>query len=121
MNLILYIDSDPTYRRMISDLLTAQGFAVALAGDGLQGLIQARQLQPELILLDLNLPRIDGLELIKQLKAYSGTCRLPLIFMSRLPADWSARLAEETGTQGFITKPFRPQDILQLVQQTIPA
>lgn len=120
MPLILTMVHDQSYRLVLNKLLTSQGFVVAVARDGLQGVKKARELQPDLILLDLYLPRMDGLDVIAQLKGCSLTWDIPIIFMSALPEDCSYWLLQETGVEGFIPKPFRTEELIEAVQKNLP-
>ena len=89
MNVILYIGADPSHWLVLSKTLISQGFIIEVARDGLEGVRKARALQPDLILMDLFLARMDSLDVIRQLKGCALTWDIPTIFMSAWPPDYS--------------------------------
>jgi CheY-like chemotaxis protein len=119
MPLILCIEDDQFHRHQVSQLLSSRGFSVEEAGDGLEGLQKALTLRPDLILMNLTLPRIDGLEVIAQLRGTSRTRDLPIVLMSKLPPSLTDRLAEETGVQGFVGKPVRREELMDTIQKSL--
>jgi DNA-binding response OmpR family regulator len=120
MTLILCIDGDRYSSASLARFLTVGGFWVALAADGLDGVKKARALQPDLILLDLCLRRLDGLEVIKQLRGCSLTWEIPIILMSLFPAESSRVLVEQTGVQGFISKPLQADELVEVLEKQLP-
>jgi len=116
---ILYIDDDIHYARMIVALLTPHGFQVDTAEDGLEGLRKARELEPDLILLDLYLPRVSGLELIGQLQSEPLTRNIPLVVMTALPLEQSRQLVDGTGVQDCIAKPFKPDELTAILHRIL--
>jgi DNA-binding response OmpR family regulator len=117
MNTILCIDNDVHYARMVDKFLSQCGFAVETALSVDEGVRKACELQPDLILLDLYLPRADGLEVITQLRAEALTWNIPIVVMSALPIAESRQLMEGTGVQDFISKPFRIRDLINTVRK----
>ena len=120
MNLILYIGADPSQWLVLSKTLISRGFIIEVARDGLEGVRKARALQPDLILMDLFLARMDSLDVIRQLKGCALTWDIPTIFMSAWPPDTSRWLARETGAQGVIAKPFGGEEIIGIVHKHLP-
>lgn len=120
MPLILCIDGDQNCNATLAWFLTVSGFCVALAADGLDGVKKARALQPDLILLDLCLRRLDGLEVINQLRGCSLTWEIPIILMSLFPAESGRVLVEQTGVQGFVSKPFQADELVEVVDKQLP-
>ena len=120
MVLILYISNDPSSWPVLVKSLTSRGFVVEVARDGLEGVKKARELQPDLILMDLYLPRMDGLDVIHQLKSCSLTWDIPTIFLSVFPAHYSRWLADETGAQGYIPKPFGVEEVMDVIRRYLP-
>ena len=119
MNTILYIDEDMHYARMVNKFLTSYGFNVETAYEGAEGVKKARELQPDLILVDLCLPRVRGLEVITQIREEALTCYIPIVVISALPASQSRQLTEGIGVQDFIPKPFKIQDLINTVRRNI--
>lgn len=119
MNTILCIDDDIDYARIIDKFLSPRGFDVRTAQDGYEGVIKARELQPDLILLDLYLPRVEGLEVIKQIREEALTWNIPIVVMSTLPIAQSRQLMEGSGVQDYLSKPFRIRDLIDTIQRNV--
>jgi DNA-binding response OmpR family regulator len=117
MTTILFIDDDAEYGMMLNALLGLHGYAVITAQDGLDGLKKAREVQPDLILLDYYLPPIGGMGVVKELKSKARTGKIPVVVMSALPIRHSQELVEETGVQDFISKPFRVEDLIGTIRK----
>jgi len=119
VNTILCIDDDIDYARIIDKFLSPRGFDVRTAQDGYEGVIKARELQPDLILLDLYLPRVEGLEVIKQIREEALTWNIPIVVMSTLPIAQSRQLMEGSGVQDYLSKPFRIRDLIDTIQRNV--
>jgi signal transduction histidine kinase len=114
--LILIVDDIPTNLDVISEALSDIGFDVAIATSGERALQQIERKQPDLILLDIMMPGIDGFETCRRLKANPRTCRVPIIFMTALNDTESKVLALELGGVDYVTKPFQEQEVLARVK-----
>jgi DNA-binding response OmpR family regulator len=117
MRTILYIDDDTHYTRMIDKCLSSRGFDVETALEGQEGVKKARDLQPDVILLDLYLPRAEGLEVISQIRAEALTWNIPIVVMSSLPLSQSRQLMEGAGVQDYVSKPFKMRDLIETVRR----
>ncbi len=100
---ILVVDDDPALLRALRIGLSARGHEVALARDGEDGLAQAALTTPEVIVLDLGLPGIDGIEVCRRLRQWS---EVPVIVLSAAGAESSKVLALDSGADDYVTKPF---------------
>lgn len=120
MSVILCIESDEAQQVVLGEFLASHGFTVVTARDGLEGVKKARLLRPDMILIDLELPHMDGLAVIGQLKIYTSTRDIPIIFTSALPADYAQQLVQETGVQGFVVRPYLLRELLKLIQNNLP-
>jgi two-component system chemotaxis response regulator CheY len=116
---VLYIDGDRSRGQVLRKFLASFSYEVHLAEDGLEGISKARALQPDLILLDLHIPRMDYLEVITQLRGSKRTWDIPIIFVSDLPAQHARRLVQATGVKDFITKPFRARQLIQVLTRNL--
>jgi two-component system cell cycle response regulator DivK len=105
-NRILVIEDNPDNLELVRFLLEQAGFQVISAVDGLEGLEKARTQRPDLILLDMSLPELDGWHLAKQLKNAEETASIPIIALTAHTLPGDRRRALEAGCDGFISKPL---------------
>ena len=103
---ILYIEDNPDNRLLIRRVLQAEGYEILEAVDGQSGLQRAAEVQPDLILMDINLPEIDGYEVTARLKQLPGLSRIPIIAVTAnvMKGDREKTLA--AGCDGYIQKPI---------------
>lgn len=113
---ILLIDDHATVRSLIETMLALRGYQVLHALDGKIGLELARQERPDLILLDVMMPGLDGFEVCRRLKADQATATIPVIFLSAQDDHRSAAQGIDCGGIAYLRKPFRAQEILGLLQ-----
>ncbi len=109
---ILIIDDTPINLDIMVKFLTNHGFQVIIAQSGEKGLMLAQQAHPDLILLDVLMPGIDGFETCRQLKATESTKEIPVIFMTSLVETEKKVVGFEVGGVDYITKPFQAQEVL---------
>jgi DNA-binding response OmpR family regulator len=113
---ILVVDDEPMVVKMASDVLKARGFDVITAPDGYQGLLDAINYKPDLILLDVVMPGLDGHEVLARLRKDERTKAIPVIHLSAV-GDFSEQLhAMEDGSTDYITKPIKPADLADKVE-----
>ncbi len=112
--LVLIIEDDPWVRSISSELLEDEGFAVASAGDGQDGLNAAERLRPAAILLDLGLPNTSGGEVLRRLRARAPLRGTPVIIVSGQPAAFAQDAIALAN--GFLRKPFDLTELMQRVQ-----
>lgn len=103
---VLVIDDDADIRDMLSMVLRDKGYTVITADNGAIGLVKAQQEHPNLVILDLSLPDIDGLEVCSQLKAYPKTRSLPILLLTARASTQAKMLAVEYGADHYFTKPL---------------
>ena len=116
---ILVVDDDRLLRQMVRDFLEVAGFAVAEAVDGPDGFAQATTGLPDLILLDLMMPGMDGYTVCHRLKANPATRDLPVIFLTASPDLSLNRQAYAAGAVACLTKPFRREALVAVVNTTL--
>jgi two-component system KDP operon response regulator KdpE len=112
----LIIDDEPQIRRLLRVTLEAHGYAVTDAATGNEGIIQAAQAQPEIILLDLGLPDLDGVEVLKRIREWS---RVPVIILSVRDRENDKVAALDAGADDFVTKPFSSGELLARLRTTL--
>ncbi|MBK7896762.1 MAG: hybrid sensor histidine kinase/response regulator [Candidatus Promineifilaceae bacterium] len=103
---ILYIEDDPASRRLVQRVLDSKGFQVVVAADGLEGISMARQHHPNLILMDINLPSMDGREITTRLRSLPNFSDTPIVALTANHSAGSRELALAAGCTGFMTKPI---------------
>ena len=110
---ILIIDDDVTNLKVAAEPLRADGVEILTARDGTTGINRAQLAQPDLIILDVQMPGIDGFETCRRLKADQRTKDIPIIMFS---ANKDVeKIAKEAGADGFLAKPFEMKDLLSVV------
>jgi two-component system KDP operon response regulator KdpE len=113
---ILVIDDEAQIRRLLRITLEAGGYAVHLAVSGKDGLTQAAMVRPELIVLDLGLPDVDGIEVLKQLREWSA---VPVLILSVRSSEQDIVAALESGADDYLTKPFRGRELIARVRTAL--
>lgn len=107
MSRVLIIEDDRFNRQLYQDLLEAEGHEVCLATSAIAGLRAAREAPPDLVVMDIEMPGMDGLLATRQLKADPGTSRVPVLVISAHAMDDHAARARAAGADGFLHKPLR--------------
>lgn len=120
MTKVLYVEDDTEHCLMLSSLLTSQGFAVETARNGLEGIEKARNWEPDVILLDLLLPLMDGFGVMNSLKEDATTQDIPIIVISAWPTADNRKRVREAGAQNFITKPFHTEELVNTIRESLP-
>ena len=119
---ILIIDDDPQIRDVLRIALKQAGYDVAEAGDGAEGLAKAKRGKADLIVLDIGLPEIDGLELCRTLRAEHDT---PILFLTARDDEIDRVLGLELGGDDYVTKPFSPRELVAriraILKRTVPS
>ncbi|MEI7729992.1 MAG: response regulator transcription factor [Verrucomicrobiota bacterium] len=116
---ILVVDDEPDAIELIEFNLRSAGFDVVTAADGAEALRKARVLIPNLILLDLMLPEVDGMEVCKTLRRDPLTARVPIIMLTAKAAEIDRVLGLELGADDYITKPFSPRELVLRVKKLL--
>ena len=113
---ILIVDDEPDALELVKVNLVTAGFFVATAEDGEEALKKARSLNPDLILLDVMLPLVDGLEVCKILRRDDATRDIPIIMLTAKAAEIDRVLGLELGADDYVTKPFSPRELVLRVK-----
>ncbi len=116
---ILVVDDEPEAVELIEFNLRAAGFDVATAPDGAEALKKAQALVPALVVLDLMLPEIDGLEVCKMLRRQPATASIPIIMLTAKAAELDRVLGLELGADDYLTKPFSPRELILRVKKIL--
>ncbi|RED18382.1 response regulator transcription factor [Pontivivens insulae] len=110
---ILIVDDDPRLRELVSIASDRAGFDVSTAGDGATALIQAEQVSPDLIVLDIGLPELDGFEVFRRIR---GRADVPILFLTARDEEIDRVLGLELGADDYVTKPFSPRELVARIR-----
>ncbi|HEY0550970.1 MAG TPA: response regulator, partial [Verrucomicrobiae bacterium] len=113
---ILVVDDEPDALELIQYNLKAAGYDVVTAADGEEALKKARASQPALVILDVMLPEVDGLEVCKTLRREPTTSSIPIIMLTAKAAEIDRVLGLELGADDYVTKPFSPREMVLRVK-----
>ncbi len=113
--LILVVDDVEDNRDMYAQFLSYKGFQVALAGDGQEGFDKANQLQPDLIVMDLSLPGLDGWQTTRRLKRNERTRHIPVVALTAHAHEGVEQGARDAGCDAFVTKPCPPDELVKKI------
>jgi two-component system alkaline phosphatase synthesis response regulator PhoP len=116
MATILVVDDEPKITQLVRDYLERAGFAVVTAGDGREALMRARTEQPDLVVLDLGLPRLDGLDVTRQLRR---DVDVPIIMLTARDDETDKLVGLELGADDYVTKPFSPRELVARVRAVL--
>jgi len=118
---VVSIEDNYHNRRLVRKILESSGFAVVEAEDGLSGLALVRQLRPPLVLLDIGLPDIDGLEVVRQIRADADLAGIKVIAISASAMRGDRELFLAAGCDDYLAKPIKVAELLHLVEAHWPA
>ncbi|HEV8499934.1 MAG TPA: response regulator [Casimicrobiaceae bacterium] len=117
---ILYIEDNEYNRKIVRQLLTRTPFRLLEAGDGETGVALAQQELPALVLMDVQLPKMSGLEATRLLKADARTAGIPVIVITSFALSGDREKAAAAGADSYLAKPYSPRELLALVRQYLP-
>jgi two-component system, cell cycle response regulator DivK len=117
---ILVIEDQEDNRQILRDLLTSADFEVVEAENGEAGLVAAADHRPDLILMDMQLPILDGYEATRRLKADAVLYAIPVIAVTSYASSNDADKARAAGCDAFVSKPFSPRQLLAKVREYLP-
>ena len=116
MKTILIMEDDPYHAKLMVRLLAHAGYQTEVAPDGESGLLMALESPPDLILLDMGLPDLDGQTVAGLLKGSEFLAQIPLVAVTAWPEDTAARMATAYGCNGYIAKPISARDFVGQVE-----
>ena len=114
---VLVVDDDAVIRELIKVNLELEGFVVTAAVDGEDCLVQARRLLPDVITLDVMMPRMDGWEAARRLRADPVTAGIKVIVLSALGQESDRQRGDRIGVDAYLVKPFDPDDLITAVRR----
>ena len=116
---VLVVDDEDDVVQFIQTVLTTEGFDVVTAYDGLGAIDVALAEKPDVIILDIMMPVMDGYEVCAKLRASEETSRIPILCLSSAYTTSAVRQSREMGAQGYIVKPFAPADLVNEVRRVL--
>jgi DNA-binding response OmpR family regulator len=118
-NLILVIEDNPSYQQMLKHWLESQGYLTCIAKDGMEGLNAARKMKPDLIVLDLLLPSIDGLQVCRMIKFDQKLKNIPIVILTSRDLDDDEESARKFGADAFIVKTTRIEIVMDVIKRLL--
>ena len=119
MSLILIVEDNDKNLKLVRDVLQVKGYQTIEAGTGEDGIALARERHPDLILMDIQLPGINGIEALKLLRADASTARIPVIAVTASVMQQDRNLITEAGFDGYIGKPINLKEFLDTVRSML--
>ena len=119
-NRILVVEDHEDNRRIMRDFLTSSGFEVIEAVTGVEGVSAAETYRPDLIVMDIQLPGIDGYEATRRIKANPNLQKVPIIVVTSYALSGDDVKAFEAGCDAYVAKPFSPRELLAKIREYVP-
>jgi len=113
---ILIVEDQEDLRGVLHDLLSGSGYAVIEAADGQEGVAKAKSERPDLILMDIQMPILDGYEATRQIKADPSLAKMPIIAVSSFAMKGDEEKARKAGCDHYVTKPYSPLQLLRTIR-----
>ena len=117
---ILYVEDNELNRRIVRDLLKRTSYRLLEAPDGETSLDIVRRERPDLILMDIQLPRLSGIEVTRALRSEPITANTPIIAITSFALSGDEQRAKEAGATAYMSKPYSPRDLLALIRSLLP-
>ncbi|HEY8477199.1 MAG TPA: response regulator [Chloroflexota bacterium] len=117
---ILIVDDDPNLRKLIRATVEDEDHVVLEAADGVEALNLARKHLPDLMLLDIAMPRMDGVKVCKEIKADPATRNITVVMLTAKGQERDRQAAQEAGAEAYFTKPFSPLALLNFIAEHLP-
>ncbi|MCP4398479.1 MAG: response regulator [bacterium] len=116
---VLSVDDSSVVRKLVTMILTAEGFKVTTASDGLDGINKAKEIKPDIILLDFVMPKMNGFQVCRILQKDDKLRQIPVILVTSKGDKVGDKFVDQLGVTGYITKPFQPEELVSKIHQTL--
>jgi two-component system cell cycle response regulator DivK len=117
---ILYVEDNEFNRKIVRHLLGRTSYQLIEATDGEAGVTTAREARPDLVIMDIQLPKMSGLDATRQLRADPATAGIPVIVITSFALAGDEDKAREAGAAAYLAKPYSPRELLQMIRQLAP-
>jgi two-component system cell cycle response regulator DivK len=117
---VLYVEDNEFNRKIVRQLLSRTSYRLVEANDGEAGVAAAREQQPDLILMDVQLPKMSGLDATRVLKSDATTAHIPIIVITSFALSGDDQKAMDAGASSYLAKPYSPRDLLALIRNFAP-
>jgi two-component system cell cycle response regulator DivK len=117
---VLYVEDNEYNRKIVRQLLSRTSYRLLEAPDGETALALVRQDRPDLVLMDVQLPRMSGLDVTRALRAEPATAAIPIIVVTSFALSGDDQRAMAAGASGYLAKPYSPRDLLALIRKFVP-
>ncbi|HVU27651.1 MAG TPA: response regulator [Verrucomicrobiae bacterium] len=116
---ILVVDDDPDQLEVVAWSLKKAGFAIGTASNGVDALVKTKSVTPDLIVLDLMLPELNGFDICKTLRKNPATATIPIIMLTGMRSEFTRLAGMESGVNLFLTKPYLPSELVAKVESLL--
>jgi two-component system cell cycle response regulator DivK len=117
---VLCVEDNEFNRKIVRDLLARTSYRVIEATDGEMGVATARAARPDLIVMDIQLPKLSGLDATRQLRSEPGTADIPIIVITSFALAGDEQKARDAGAAAYLAKPYSPRELLRLIRELAP-
>jgi two-component system cell cycle response regulator DivK len=117
---ILYVEDNEMNRQIVRDLLKRTKYTLVEAHDGEAGVAKAIEIKPGLVLMDIQLPKMSGLDATRALRADPATAQTPIVTITSFALSGDDVKAKEAGATAYLAKPYSPRDLLALIRKLLP-
>ena len=117
---VLYVEDNEYNRKIVRQLLSRTSYQLLEAADGEEGVAMAQRELPDLILMDVQLPKLSGLDATRRLRADPRTSHIPLVVVTSFALSGDGQRAMDAGASAYLAKPYSPRDLLALIRKLLP-
>ncbi len=119
MSKVLIVEDSVSTRQYIADLLTSKGLVVKIASDGVEAMNILKKYRPDIVVMDIVMPRMNGYELCRNIKSNEETKNVPVVICSAKSEEFDRHWGMKQGADAYITKPFKSNELLSTIKQLL--